>query len=213
MTTRPEGVESRTSLRAAYSLAAGAAAAAAASAHAEIVYSGVQDLSVDQFSSLGVDIDLDGFADLTLKNYVFTGGNYQGATVIYYPGRLVGFNAGPSNYAYVSALSAGFLIDSASAGPTFFGSMAYGASNPNAQFNMVDNAYLGLSFARGGGVNYAWLRVSIDNAAGTFVVHDWAFDDSGAGIAAGVIPAPPALGLLAAGAAGLGLLRGRQRKS
>ena len=101
MTTRPEGAESRSPLRAAYSLAAGAAAAAAASANAEIVYSGVQDVSVAQFSSLGLDIDLDGFADLTLKNYVFSGGNYQGATVIYYPGRLVGFNAGPSGYAYV----------------------------------------------------------------------------------------------------------------
>ncbi|MGA1057161.1 MAG: hypothetical protein ACO3Y3_05645 [Phycisphaerales bacterium] len=212
MSTRPEGTE-KSSLRAAYTFAAGAAAAAAGTAQAEVVYSGVQDLSIAQFSSLGLDIDLDGFADLTLKNYVFGGGNYQGATVIYAPGQLVGFNAGPSGYAYVTALSEGFVIDASSVGPTFFGSMAYGGSNPNAQFNMVDNAYLGLSFARGGGLNYAWVRVSIDNAAGTFVVHDWAFDDAGAGIAAGVIPAPPVLGMLAAGAAGLGLMRGRQRKA
>jgi hypothetical protein len=55
------------------------------------------------------------------------------------------------------------------------------------------------------------VRVSVNNTAGTFTVHDWAYENSGAGIAAGAIPAPGALGLFAAGASGLGLLRGRKR--
>ncbi|MBM3886247.1 MAG: PEP-CTERM sorting domain-containing protein, partial [Gemmatimonadetes bacterium] len=74
----------------------------------------------------------------------------------------------------------------------------------------------GLSFATGvytsGAVlNYGWIRVSVDQAAGTFTVHDWAYEDSGGGIQAGAVPAPGALGLLAVGASGLGLLRGRKR--
>lgn len=206
--------ETRTALSSAYSLAAMAAAVAAHSADAEVIYSGVQDLGIAQFSSLNLDIDLDGFGDLQLKNYVFGAGNYQGAAVNFFPGKLVGFFGGPSGFAYVSSLSSGFLIDAASTGPTFFGSMAYGAANPNGQFNTASNAYLGLSFATGANLYYSWVRVSINNAAGTFTVHDWAYENvSGVGIAAGVIPAPPTLGLLAAGAAGLGILRGRQRKA
>jgi hypothetical protein len=194
--------------RAGYALAAGAAALTAAAAHADIVYSGVQDLAVGQFSSLNLNIDGDAYNDLLLKNYVFGGGNYMGATVNFFPGKLVGFNNG---FAYASALSAGFSIDASSVGPSFFGSMAYGAVNPNAQFNNATNKYLGLSFAGGANLYYAWVRVSINQAAGTFTVHDWAYDNSGAGIAAGAIPAPGALGLLAVGASGLGLLRGRKR--
>jgi hypothetical protein len=43
------------------------------------------------------------------------------------------------------------------------------------------------------------------------MVHDRAYENSGAGIQTGAIPAPGALGLLAAGASGLGLMRGRKR--
>jgi len=195
--------------RAAYSLAAGAAAAAALNAGAAIVYSGVQDISINQFNSLNLNLDGDAYSDLLLKNYVFGGGNYQGATVNFFPGKLVSFSA--NGFAYASALSAGFTVDASSVGPSFFGSMAYGAANPNAQFNSASNAYLGLSFASGANVFYGWVRVSIDNAAGTFVVHDWAYENSGAGIQTGAVPAPGALGLLAAGASGLGLLRSRKR--
>lgn len=199
------------SLRTAYSIAAGAAAVAAGAANAQIVYSGVQDLSIGQFSALNLDLDLDGSGDLLLKNYVFGGGNYMGATVNFYPGKLVTFNAG--GYSYVASLAANFQIDAAAMG-SFFGSMAYGAANPNAQFNNADGAILGVSFATGANIYYGWVRVSIDQAAGSFVVNDWAYESqSGVGIAAGVVPAPGALGLLAAGAAGLGLLRGRRREA
>jgi hypothetical protein len=197
-------------LRHSYAVAAGAAATAAASSDAAIVYSGLQNLSIGQFSSLNLNLDGDAYGDLTLKNYVFGGGNYMGATVNFAPGKLVGFNAGLS---YVSALSAGFVIDAFSAGPSFFGSMAYGAANPNAQFNNASNAYLGLSFAVGSNLYYGWVRVSVNQATGSFVIHDWAYENSGAGIAAGAVPAPGALGLLALGPAGLGVLRGRKRSS
>jgi hypothetical protein len=43
------------------------------------------------------------------------------------------------------------------------------------------------------------------------MVHDWAYENSGDSIQTGAVPAPGALGILAAGASGLGLLRGRKR--
>jgi hypothetical protein len=209
-TRAPASNDAVRSLRASYALAAGAAAATAASADASIVYSGAQDISISQFSSLNLNLDNDAYGDVLLKNYVFGGASYMGATVNFAPGKLVSFNAG---YSYVSALSAGFSIDSTSVGPSFFGSMAFGSANPNAQFNNATNAYLGLSFASGANLYYGWVRVSVNQAAGSFIVHDWAYESSGAGIAAGAVPAPGALGLFAAGASGLGFLRGRKRSA
>ncbi len=200
-----------------YSLAAAAGLGATTlDADAEIIYSGVQDISIDQFSSINLNLDGDGYNDVLLKNYVFGGGNYQGLSVNYAPGKLVGFNNGLN---YASALAAGDMIDSAatSAG-LFFGSMAYGTSNPSAQFNDVENAFLGLEFvvstpSRGEAptTSFAWIRVSIDNDAGTFIVHDWAYNSIlGEGIQAGQVPAPSTLAFLAVGAAGVQNLRRRR---
>ena len=49
------------SMRVAYSLAAGAAAATALSAGADVIYSGLQDLSIGQFSSLNLNVDGDAY--------------------------------------------------------------------------------------------------------------------------------------------------------
>lgn len=192
-----------------YVLAAGAAAASALGSGADVVYSGPQDISIGQFSALDLNLNGDAYSDLLLKNYVFGGGNYQGASVNFFPGKLVGFGA--TGLSYVSALAAGATIDASTVGPSFFGSMAYGGANPNAQFVNASNKYLGLSFAANDLLYYGWVRVSIDNAAGTFIVHDWAYETSGAGITAGTVPAPGALALLAVGAGGLRILRGRKR--
>lgn len=200
-----------------YSLAAAAGMGAfAQQSEGDIVYSGIQDISIDQFNAINLNIDGDAYNDILLKNYVFFGGNYQGVSVNYAPGKVVGFNAGLS---YASALSFGDLIDAdATAGGPFAASMAYGSNNPNAQFNSVTNAYIGLEFpgtsaSRGGSASlFAWIRVSIDNDAGTFIVHDWAYErNAGQGIQAGVVPAPGTLGFLAAGAAGLQSLRRRRK--
>lgn len=193
--------------RVAYATAA--AAAAAAGAQADIIYSGTQNISIAQFSALNLNLDGDAYGDLLLKNYVFGSTPYQGATVNFAPGKLVSFSVG--GLSYVTALNAGFAINASSVGPNFFGSMAYGNVNPNAQFRNATNAFLGLSFASGANTYYGWVRVSVSNLAGSFTVHDWAYENSGGGITAGAIPAPGALGLFAAGASGLGLLRGRKR--
>ena len=200
--------------RIAYSLAAGAAAGLATTANAEVVYSGSQDIDIAQFSSQNINLDGDAYNDILLKNYVFFGGNYQGAYVNFAPGRLVGFYSGLS---YASALEMGDLIDATTATGSFVGSMAYGANNPSAEFNSVEDAFIGLSFPINATNHYGWLRVSVDNSAGTFVVHDWAYNDTpGVGLLAGEgmpVPEPGTLGLLAAGAAGVAALRRRNKKS
>ena len=172
--------------RVAYSLAAGATVALVSSdADAQIVWSTAQDISINQFSSQTLNLDGDVYYDLKLKNYVFGGGNYQGAYVIYGPGKTVGFR--PGGIAYASALTVGDLIDASTSENGFATtSLAYGAQNPNAQFQSIANAYLGLGFPISGEIHYGWVRVSIDNLAGSFVIHDWAYNITpGIGIAAG----------------------------
>lgn len=198
----------------AYSVAAGASAmGAAGQADAGVVYSGVQDISINQFSSQDLNLDGDAYNDILLKNYVF-GGNYQGAYVNFAPGKVVGFIDSNTNLAYATALSAGFTIDAAAtSGGPFQVSLAY-ASNPNSQFDDVTGAFIGLEFAISAVSHFGWVRVTIDNAAGTFVINDWAYNDTpGAGIVTGEVPEPTTLGFLAAGAAGLIMHRRRRASS
>ncbi|MCA9260505.1 MAG: PEP-CTERM sorting domain-containing protein [Planctomycetales bacterium] len=195
--------------RAAYALAAGAFAAAGADrADAAIVYSGSLDWEIFQGNALPVNLDGDAYDDILLKNYVFGGGNYQGLSVNFFPGKIVGFTAG---FNYVTALSGGEMIDfAATSSGSFAASLAYGAANPNAEFN-AGEAIIGLEFPINATSHFGWLRVTIDNAAGTFVVNDYAYQDvPGEGLRAGQIPEPGALGLLAAGSAGLAALRRRK---
>lgn len=174
----------KTACRAAYSAAA-SAAILGSDASAVVVYSGVQDLAIDQANSINLNLDNDVFNDVLLKNYIFYGVNYQGATVNYAPGRLVGFNTG---VVYATSLVEGDLIDPSTASDFFFGSMAYGELNPAAEFNNAQGAFLGVSFPTADRLHHGWVRVTIDNAAGTFVINDWAFETkSNVGILAGEI--------------------------
>lgn len=197
--------------RAAYSVAAGAAACAAASStQAAVVYSGLQNISIGSGFATQIDLNGDSQNDVKFKNYVFGGGPYQGGTVNFAPGRFVGFTSGNQ---YITALTAGAAINSTTANPSFFGSMAYGAVNPNAQFNNVTDKYVGLSFPAGPNTYYGWVRVDVTNSTNHFVIKDWAYESvAGTGISAGAVPEPGTLGLLAAGALGVTALRRNRRK-
>ena len=171
--------------RAGYALAAGVAATGATSeAHAAVFYSGLQEISIGQRSYQNLTFDPDENTDIVLKNYVFAAGNYQGGTVPFSPGAVAGFSMNGLNYA--TALNAGEVIDQSTLGGFAF-SLALGNANPNAQFKNVDDKYIGFAFPIGPtDLFYAWIRVSIDNAAGTFVIHDWAWEDqTGVPIVAG----------------------------
>lgn len=193
-TSRVRSVSAR---RAAYSLAAGAAAGLVQQVDAAVVYSGIENFNIDRRNELPLSLDGNGLSDIYLKNFVYTGkaGYFQGALVRFAPGRLVAKRVNDLNY--VKALGAGFLVNSASVHPdAFVGTMAQGALAPNAEFNNVQNAYIGFSFAyfpdsppppvEERSIRYGWARVSINNAIGSFVVHDWAYEsDFNVGIRTG----------------------------
>jgi hypothetical protein len=184
----------------AYSLAAGAVALCSVEeVEAEVIYSGLKDISIglgDDQWYINLDLDQgDQYSDIVLQNYIFPQGNYQGMYVVTFPGKLVSFKPTPTGLAYVSLLNPGFVIDSMTVGPSFVGSLAYANVNPNAQFKDVTGGLIGLSFLIGGTtvnhLHFAWLRVDIDNAEGSFVLRDWAYEDqAGVVILAGDIGQP-----------------------
>lgn len=145
------------------------------------------DISVPLGYSQALDLNFenDDYDDVVFENYVYGGGNYQGLVVPYSPGKVVGFS--DSGVQYVSALSAGAAINSSTLGSSYYGALAYGTTYPAAQFGSIDNAFIGMAFPIGPtNLYYAWIRVSVDNAAGTLYVKDWAFEDqAGVGITAG----------------------------
>lgn len=187
--------------RIAYSLAAGAAASAASDAQAVVIYSGIEDISVAQRKYQPLGLDGNGVPDLYLKNYIdpYVGstGNFQGAFLGFAPGRFVAKTAGAQNLGYIRALDAGFLVDTTTVHPSVFtASMAFGSNHPNAEFNTAVNKYIGFRFAGFDAVPpppasertqlYGWVRVSINNALGTFMIHDWAYEsEPGVGIVTG----------------------------
>jgi hypothetical protein len=71
-------------------------------------------------------------------------------------------------------------------------------------------AYIGIHFFNEGtGVfNYGWVRLTRETGGGTGTIIDWAYEDTGAPIGAGV-PAPSALALLSLGALRIGSRRRR----
>ncbi len=147
------------------------------------------EFEIPQFTNQPLDLNLDGTqTDLNLKNYIFNGGNYQGATVPYAPGQIVGFTSAQSSFPYVSVLQPGDPINASTVGPSFYGNMSYNTNTPNAQWNLVDDGYLGLSFPAGDTTFYAWVRVDVDNANGTMYLHDAYASDDPAGIVAGQVP-------------------------
>lgn len=175
--------------RLAYTLAAGAAVGAASDADGVVVYSGIEDFSIDQRNYLPLKLNADDVPDIYLRNYIdpYVGleGNFQGALLGWAPGRLVATQA--NDLGYVRALNAGFLVDAASVNPdVFVASMAFEGNHPNSEFNDIQNAYIGFSFPdipvfpppppSQRPLHYAWARVSINNLEGTFVVHDWAYE-------------------------------------
>lgn len=198
---KPDSLPPRISRKAAYTFAAGAAASGLSAKQAEAVVLAVGPVDIEVVRGLEafqLNIDGDDFTDVSLSNYVFNYGNYQGATVTFAPGQLVGFQAGLLSYA--SALAEGDLIGDSTVSNFFEASLAYGAENPSAQFNDVDGAYIGLSFPITDfgdpetdeddvqNLHFGWVRVTINNEEGVFVVNNFAYEtEPGVGILAGDI--------------------------
>lgn len=195
------------------SMAAAGAAAATESAEAAIQYfAPVGGVNVP-VTAIGVYINAQTGASAT--SYAAVGGapspamNLWGTTAFrayWYP------TASTDNRYVVSGadlanLAPNTLIDGAStyaaSATTLFSTGAFWNNTAGA------SGLIGFKFRNTANTNtyYGWARLEVNPWAGGLYsggkVIDWAYDDTGAGIGAGVVPEPTGLALLAAGAAGL----------
>lgn len=92
--------------------------------------------------------------------------------------------------------------------PSNYGGFRPGTPNPGGSSAGAAHGFVGFSFLVGGQTRYGWLEVQVDSAgaaAGTGGIQFFgaAYENTGAPIAAGAVPAPGALMGLAVGAAAL----------
>jgi hypothetical protein len=193
-------------------LRAGALAAGLAftadQAGAAIVYSGPMNISIPANFD-GVFIDLDGmtsggsaFAGWDINP--FFGGSVIATSIDFHPVAESAFST-----ATILSLAAGTEVNSSMTFAASPGGSSTHLGPSLTQFAEAVESYIGFRFTtnEAAGPNYGWIRIAVtaNNPGG--VVKDWAFEDSGAPIAAGVIPEPSALLL-----AGLGSLLALRRR-
>jgi hypothetical protein len=84
---------------------------------------------------------------------------------------------------------------------------------PNYKYGAFTNSgYLGLRFYASGITNYGWASVTVTPNLHSITIGQFAYDNTGVDLPAGVIPEPTSLSLLALGAAGVLAFR-RSRKN
>jgi hypothetical protein len=92
-----------------------------------------------------------------------------------------------------------------------------GAGAKNGDWKPGNEGFLGLTILLNTTTVYGWADVTLNNLDGTtnglpvYTLHGFAYDDTGAPIAAGAIPEPSSIALLAAGAAGVLALKRRRK--
>lgn len=220
-----------------YSAAGAAFALSAGSAQAGIVFTNTTQ-SFDIRSSQFVDIDFNGDATPEFRITGFFSSfttTSPGATFDYGAVRLFrngafahledGAASGGTLPSDPNALPVGFLIgpggnfDVIQNNDTIAGTYngAHMTTGGNFPFFADQIRYIGVRFNLGGGDLYGWIALRINSSdLLTGDVLGWAYEDTGAAIAAGAttgapVPEPSSLTLLAAGAAGLAALRRRRK--
>ncbi|MCA9288902.1 MAG: PEP-CTERM sorting domain-containing protein [Phycisphaerales bacterium] len=184
---------------------AAAAAAVATTAHAGVVYSGPVSIVIpDDFGGLYMDVVTGatagaGFAGYDINPY--SAGAPGTSFNLWGPTATTWLDIGGGTY----NLPAGTAIG---AGGTY-GRPGGVSIDPQMNLNS-DNNYLGFNFINeslAGATNYGWVQLRFGADPGTREIIGYAYEDSGADIGAGVVPAPASMALLA-----LGGLVGRRRR-
>ena len=216
---------------ASYSSGAAVGAASLVSSNAAIVYVNANNqFLVDPTPNDGLsaffpfDLNSDGVNDLRLRTRTDATVTLAHVVAPTEAGSSVSVMGQIITYPYADRLAAGTLIDG-SAGFLVLtqaagnvASMAFGPGYVNSQWAIAgqNSGYLGVRFNAGGNQHFAWMRLTVEpNNSATpraITVHEWAYESvPGVGIAAGAIPEPSGLGLLALGSAGLAARRRRVR--
>jgi hypothetical protein len=182
-----------------YTAAAAALTVGAAGANAQIVYTDVDPDYMHPGDEVGVglDMDLDNNFDFILVSsdsvYVVSAGTFRVRTTLVAPyGSAASMNAiageMPSNYNYALALNYNDMIDNTLNWISATNTMAYNVNSANPygeNWNGVTDKYLGLRFNTGGTDYYGWARMDVDAIGDAWTLKDYAYNDQGAGIAAG----------------------------
>lgn len=204
---------------AAYAAVAGAALAAPAipNADADIVYSGPVNVNITS-TTQGVYLNVVSGINSTNSSLV--------ASWDVNPWSSTGlglFNPATPSQAYVATAAGGTTAVNMAFGAMIDGSSLYGSNSSanNAQWNLnSSNNLVGFRFVDpsiGGGATtlYGWMRISLSATAGSQprAIVEYAYENTGAGIQAGV-PEPSTMALLGVMAAGaLGVRAWRKRKA
>ncbi|MFT6576361.1 MAG: hypothetical protein ACJA16_004569 [Akkermansiaceae bacterium] len=161
---------------------------------AAVVYSGVQNIPIPTtFAGVYVDIDTETTSTTTIPVWdinPFFGGVGISNSATFQPART-----GTGNFDVITRLGLGAVISSSLNYSTGVG----GSGDPNThlgpgtdQFSGGAEDYLGfrLTLNDTSGPFYGWMRVTLTaNTSGAFI-HDWAWDNTGAGITSGTVPEP-----------------------
>jgi hypothetical protein len=178
-------------------LTAGFVVAAAGRSDAAIVYSGVVDVSIPTDFE-GVYIDIDGMSSSLSETNGWDINFFFGGSVIATGGSFNPVAESADSTARILGLEEGVEVGS----ELIFAASPGGSSThmgPAAdQFQEGVESYIGFSFFTNDseGPLYGWMRIEVtaNNPGG--VVHDWAFEDTGAPIITGMVPEPSSLLLL-----------------
>ena len=204
-------------------LAAGSASIAAlftaSAANATIIYFNTPITSDDSTQgAVTWNIDGEGDNEAILVNYfsAANGNSYFYKTLRIDSNFFTVVTAGNN----LLGLAAGQTIGSEGVGSqTVYKVFDNGSLENTASISSGVSTYIGFQFNPSGTVLFGWANVTLTEGGsyGTFVINEWAYDDTGASIQTGATSAVPepatyaaGLGLLALGAAGL--RRWRQRK-
>ncbi len=217
---KPANVSPKLASYAAAATGAAAVLGGASVAEAGIVYSGAKNITWTEATPFVLD-----FGDTSLSDslapgsfanqFTFTLNSYYGAEWVRMggisgpgtPKRVVGDSS------KVTLLSAGQIVGPSNYNPDQFEKGIhgkYGNNLPNV------NGYIGVKFNSNTTPLYGWIQYqgTYDPTTETmtsYSVLGWAYDDTGAAIAAGAVPEPTGLGLLALGAL-TGASRFRRRR-
>lgn len=186
----------------------------AAHAHSAVIYSGIQNIAIaTTFGGTNVDVE-DTNNTTNHSTGTITGGDvnffFGGVGMMneanFQPVRASSLDpySAISNLAYGTLISNASIFAAGAGGSGDLGSEHVGAGG--AQFQPFTEGYVGF---RLGSNYYGWMRVTFTFDEPGGIIHDWAYDDTGASIFAGIVPEPSRAMLLMLGTMG-GFLRRRR---